>query len=191
MRNTLLLTLALLLAASGCSYDNGHRRRVYGSDPPSDSSCPSPTTPAESTIDVDRKLEVDAGQGAGLFIEYSRDGHWAVHTSCDTLKTNANCAWDVIVTPEDGSSIVNVVDSDLEPDDSVVPYAKDQVSYQLVASTSSDLDGFTFDSNPGAAVMVDAFLGDTCALSYFFWVGDGALHSGSPTNPLILIPSAN
>jgi hypothetical protein len=65
------------------------------------------------------------------------------------------------------------------------------VSYQLLASTSSDIDGFSFDSTPGAAVMVDAYLGNTCALPYFFWIGDGALHSGAPTNPLVLVPSEN
>lgn len=190
MRSNLFLGLTLLLAASGCTYDNGNVHRVYPSGSPSGPSCSS-STPAQSAIDVGGKLEVEAGQGAGLFVEYSTGGHWQVRTSCDTLKTNANCAWDVIVTPEDGASLVNVVGSDLEPDDSVSPYPYDQVSYQLLATTSSDIDGFTFDSNPGAAVQVDALLDETCALSYFYWVGDGALHSGTPTNPLVLIPSAN
>lgn len=189
MTKAFLFTLPLALFAVACGYDNGKVHRVYpsGSAP----SCASSSTAAEATIDTGGKLEVDAGQGAGVFVEYSADGHWQLRTSCDTLKTNTNCAWDIIVTPEDGSSIVNVAGSDLEPDDSLIPYPKDQVSYQLVASTSSDIDGFTFDSNPGAAVMVDAYLDNTCALSYFYWVGDGALHSGSPTNPLILIPSTN
>jgi hypothetical protein len=187
MRSALIFGLPLLLLASGCSYDNGGKHRVYSTD----SSCASSTTPAESTIDVGRKLDVDAGQGAGVFVEYATDGHWQIRTSCDTLKKSSNCAWDVIVTPEDGSSIVNVAGSDLEPGDEVIPYPEDQVSYQLLASTGSDIDGFSFDSNPGAAVLVDAYLDKTCALSFFYWVGDGALHSGSPTNPLVLIPSAN
>jgi hypothetical protein len=187
MRSRLLFGLAVLLLASGCSYDNGNRRRVYSSD----SSCASSSPPAQATIDADAKLGVDPGQGAGVLVEYATDGHWQLRTSCDTLKTNSDCAWDVIVTPEDGSSIVNVAGTDLEPDDELIRYPKDQVSYQLRASTSSDIDGFSFDSNPGAAVLVDAFLDDTCALSFFYWIGDGALHSGSPTNPLVLIPSAN
>jgi hypothetical protein len=189
MNRALLLGLPLALLASACGYDNGNAHRVYSSE--SGSSCTSSSTPAEATIDAGLTLEVDAGQGAGVFVEYSKDGHWQVRTTCDTLKTNTNCAWDIIVTPEDGSSIVNVAGSALEPDDSLIPYPKDQVSYQLLASTSSDIDGFTFDSNPGAAVLVDAYLDGTCALSYFYWIGDAALHSGSPTNPLILIPSEN
>jgi len=187
MRSTLLLGVPLLLLASACSYDNGNVRRVYASE----SSCSSSATPAESTIDVDRKLEGDSGRGIGLFIEYSSGGHWQLRTACDTLRTNTDCAWDVIVTPEDGSSIGNVRASSLEADDSVGRYLEDDVSYRMLATTSSDIDGFSFDSDPGAAVMVDAYLGNTCALPYFFWVGDGALHSGSPTNPLVLVPSAN
>lgn len=187
MRTHLLLGAPLLLFAVGCSYDNGSVRRIYASEP----SCASSSTPAEATIDVGGKLEVDSGQGAGLFVEYDSGGHWQLRTSCDTLQTNASCAWDVIVTPEDGSSILNVTASNLEPEDSVSLYPEDQKSYRLLASTSSDIDGFSFDSNPGAAVMVDAYLGDTCALPYFFWVGDGGLHSGSPTNPLVLVPSGN
>jgi hypothetical protein len=186
-----VLNVALLLLASACSYDNGHVRRVHPSGGAFDSSCSS-STPAQSTIDVGRSLEdIDAGQGAGVFVKYSEGGHWQLTTSCDTLISNSNCAWDVIVTPEDGSSIENVVASDLEPDDSLGLYAGDQLSYHLVASTGNDLDGFTFDSDPGKAVMVDVLLGDTCALPYVFWIGDGALHPGAPTNPLILIPSGN
>ncbi|MES1174709.1 MAG: hypothetical protein ABUL62_10310 [Myxococcales bacterium] len=190
MRIRFSFGLPVLLLISGCSYDNGNVHRVYPSGS-SGSTCPSPTTPAESTIDTGRTLEVDPGQGAGVFVEYATDGHWQLRTSCDTLKTSSNCRWDVIVTPEDGSSIVNVVGTDLEPGDEVIPYPQDAVSYQLTASTGSDIDGFSFDSNPGAAVLVDAYLDEHCALSYFYWVGDGALHSGSPTNPLVLIPSAN
>ncbi|MEO6602185.1 MAG: hypothetical protein ABIQ16_20055 [Polyangiaceae bacterium] len=186
MHRALILGLSFALLAVGCGYDNGKVTRVDSSGLSCDS-----TAPAEAVIDTDSKLEVDPGEGAGLFVEYSADGHWQLRTSCDTLKTNTNCAWDIIVTPQDGSSIVNVVGSDLEPDDSLSPYSEDQVSYRLLASTSSDLDGFTFDSNPGAKVMVDAYLDDACALHYFYWVGDGALHAGSPANPLILTPSAN
>ena len=185
MRRTLLLAIPLALLSAACTYDNGNARRIASSGGPSADCGPI----AESKIDVDRQIEVDQGQGAGVFIEYASGGHWQVRTSCDTLKTNTNCAWDIIVTPEDGRSLSNVVASDLEAGDSVLPYP-DSASYQFVASTSVDLDGFTFDTDPGAGVQVDALLDDSCALQYFFWVGDGALHPGSPSNPLTLLPSA-
>ncbi len=200
MRNALSLALALplFLLANACTYDNGHVHRVdsspnydggngTGTNP---AACSSSTTLVQSKIDVGAKIDIDVGKGAGVFIEYASGGHWQVRTSCDTLTSKTNCAWDIIVTPEDGSAISNAAGSDLESDDVLEPYS-DNVSYHLLATTGNDLDGFTFDSDPGSAVRVDAYLDQQCAVPYFYWVGDGALHSGSPTNPLDLIPSAD
>jgi len=216
MRRALLLAIPLAFSSAACDYDNGDAHRVFrgqgaagnggagsgsGGQPSSagglgnsggypSADCPSPSTPVQSTIDADRQIEVDAGQGAGVFVEYQTGGHWLLRTSCDTAKSAMPCKWDVIVTPEDKRSISNVVAADLEPGDSVIAYPGDDVSYQLLATTGSDIDGFSFDSDPGAGIRVDAYLDDQCALAFFFWVGDGALHSGSPTNPVDLIPSA-
>ncbi len=191
MPKTLLFALPLTLLASACTYDNGHARRIdhYPAtqpDPSGDNGCSPDSTPVQSNIDVDRQLVVGAGQGAGVFVEYAHDGH----CSCAPAATPATCAWDIVVTPETGSSISNAVALDLESDDLLRRYPDDTNSYQLVATTGADLDGFTFESNPGAAVRVDALLDGQCARRFFYWFGDGALHSGSPTNPLDLIPSA-
>jgi hypothetical protein len=84
----------------------------------------------------------------------------------------------------------------LSPGDSVGSYPPpasqpDQSpAYRLQSETSTEIDGLSFDTEPGAAVTVDAFLDGTCALPFFFWVGDGALHQGSPSNPLTVTPSA-
>ena len=184
MRRALLMGVPFAFLSAACTYDNGDAQRVLFTP-----DCPSTAEAVQAKIDVDSQIAIDAGQGAGVFIEYQSGGHWRLTTSCDTVKTNTSCGWDIIVTPEDGQSLTNIVTSDLEPDDSVLPY-KDNVSYRLIATTNADLDGFAFDTGPGAAVRVDAFLDEQCALPYFFWVGDGALHSGSPTNPLILVPTA-
>ena len=186
MRRALFLAIPLALSSAACSYDNGDANRVFNTPP----NCSSPSTPVQSAIDADQQIEVDAGQGAGVFVEYQTGGHWLLRTSCDTLKSGAKCDWDIIVTPEDGRSLVNVVGNELEDGDGVSAYPDDGVSYQFLASTSSDIDGFSFDSEAGAGVRVDAYLDGQCALPFFFWVGDGALHSGSPTNPVDLIPSA-
>jgi hypothetical protein len=181
MLRAVFFAIPLILLSNACSYDNGDAQRVLSVDP----SC---GTQARSTIDTGGQLKIDAGQGAGVYIEYQSGGHWQLYTSCDTLKANTNCQWDIIMTPQDGASLSNVIGSDLEADDSLLPYAT--ASYQLLASTSADLDAVSFDSTPGAAILVDAYLDDTCAVRYFFWLGDGAVHSGSPSNPLILAPSA-
>ncbi len=176
------LVLSLVALASACTYDNGDANRVLTTD-----QC-STNDPASSKIDADRQIELEAGQGAGVFIEYSAGGHWQLRTTCDTSKTNASCQFDILVTPQDKSAISNMAPVDLEPEDSVLPF--ETASYQFLATTSSDVDGITFDSDPGAAISIDVYLDNTCALPFVFWVGDGALHSGAPTNPLILVPSA-
>jgi hypothetical protein len=182
--------LALLSAA--CTYDNGDARRILAETP---ASCAdNPETPLEASIDVDAKIETHAGQGAGVFLEYEKGGHWTLRTACDVsvAKESGPCAWDIIVTPQTGRSISNVVPQDLEAQtDSVgiFPDPKYPDSYQFVAETSDDLDGFTFDTEPQTAIAVDTFLDGECAMPYVFWVGDGAAHLGAPSNPLVLVPT--
>jgi len=186
MRIALCLGLPLALFSAACTYDNGDARRILSEAPPS---CDGATTPTQTWIDTGAQLDTQPGQGAGVFIEYAAGGHWSIRTTCDTLKNNAPCDWDVIVTPEDARTISNVQGEDLESTDSVRAYPDDPRSYQLRAQTSADIDGMTFDTEPQSAIMVDALLDGVCALPYFFWVGDGAAHGGSPSNPLQLVPT--
>jgi len=191
MRSALFLgLLPLVLFSAACGYDNGNARRIpYEEQGPA--TCDGPAEPVQTAIDTDRQIEVQPGEGAGVFIEYATGGHWLLRTTCDTLKNNTPCAWDVIITPEDGRSISKAVGEDLEAGtDSVGTYPEYPRSYQLVTETNGDVDGIRFDTEPGTAIAVDAFLDGTCALPYFFWVGDGAAHGGSPSNPLVLIPTA-
>jgi hypothetical protein len=208
MRRALFLAIPLAFLSAACTYDNGDARRVLVDEGASGASSADgdassadggadgtngacgAATPVQTWIDVDRELVVSPGEGAGLFIEYAAGGHWHLRTTCDTLKNNTPCAWDIIVTPEDGRSISNAVAEDLEAGtDALGTYPEYPRSYQLIAKTSGDLDGFTFDTEPQTAISVDALLDGACALPYFFWIGDGAVHTGSPTNPLELVPT--
>ena len=180
MRRALALSIPLLLLSAACTYDNGDAHRFAIDPGPSDMEC---NTPAQSTIDTDSTIVVDAGKGAGVYVEYAAGGHWHVRTSCDT-----GCDWDVLVYSLDQHILSNFV---LEAGDSLQPYPNSTDTFQFTAHTTTGVDGFTFDTDPGAAVTVDALLGNVCALPYFFWVGDGALHPGSPSNPLTLLPSSN
>ncbi len=154
----------------------------------------SPSNPApaqgnieSATIDTDQLLDVAPGAGAGAFIEYDTGGTYHVTTSCDVGQGNA-CNWDIIVTPLDNAALLGVAPIDLESDDSVTIGSGNQV--RLVALTGRDFDGFTVQTDPGAAIELDALLDNGAANRYLFWVGDGALHSGAPSNPVDLVPSA-
>jgi hypothetical protein len=201
MRRALFLSIPLLCLSTACSYDNGNARRIPdevlpggggngggGNGGGGAADC-GPEEAVQTYIDVDAQIETMPGEGAGVFVEYKKGGHWVLRTTCDTLKNNVPCAWDIIVTPEDGRSISNVVPQELESSDSVGTYPKFPRSYQFVAETAGDVDGITFDTEPQTAISVDVFLDGACALPYVFWVGDGAVHTGAPSNPIVLIPT--
>jgi hypothetical protein len=188
MPRALALSIPLLLLSAACTYDNGDVQHLVIDPGPSNAAC---NTEVQSTIDTGRTIDIDAGQGAGVYIEYATGGHWHVRTSCDSDKQNTGCDWDVLVYPTAGHTLSKLAPEDLEAGDSLHSYSGSQDTFELTAHTTTDLDGFTFDGDPGAAVTIAAYLDGTCALPYFFWVGDGALHPGSPSNPLTLTPSSN
>jgi hypothetical protein len=175
-----LLSLPLFAA---CGYGD-HPRHHY--DDGSYQNPGSSGTIEEATIDVDQLLDVEPGVGAGVFIEYESGGTYHVSTSCD-VRPGVACLWDVVVTTLDGASVKGVTPVDLETDDYVSLGATNQV--RLVAYTGNDFDGFSFETEPGAAIEVDALLDDSAANKFMFWVGDGAVHSGAPSNPVDLVPS--
>jgi hypothetical protein len=182
------LGIPLACLSAACTYDNGDARRILNQA--STTCADGAPTPVQTWIDVNQQIGSEPGKGAGVFIEYAAGGHWSLRTTCDFQKSNTPCAWDIIVTPEDNRSISNVQPEDLESNtDSVLPYPDYPRSIQLLAETSDDVDGVTFDTEPQSAIQVDALLDGVCALPYFFWVGDGAAHTGSPSNPLVLVPT--
>ncbi len=180
------LPLALPFFAA-CGYGD-HSMHGDGYDP---NYMPSPA-PVQgdiesSTIDADQLLDVEPGAGAGAFIEYESGGTYRVTTSCDVGQGSA-CNWDIVVTPLDDAALLGVAPVDLESDDTVTIGSGNQLRF--VALTGKDFDGFTFQTDPGAAIELDALLDNGAANRYLFWVGDGALHSGAPSNPIDLVPSA-
>lgn len=185
-----LLALVWLPVAVGCSYGD-HRRDYYDYDYDDGSGAPYVPAPSneveEATIDADQLLDVSPGEGAGAFFEYESGGTFHVTTSCD-LDSGSECAWDIVVVPLDGAPISTIAPFDLENDDSVSFGYTNQL--QLLAYTGRDFDGVSFQTDPGAAIQVDALLDGGAANRYLFWVGDGALHSGAPSNPVNLVPSA-
>jgi hypothetical protein len=171
------------LTVSACGYGDGSGRdHHYYSDEPISCS----DVIEQSTIDTDELLDVDAGDGAGAFIEYEAGGVYHVTTSCDS-DNGGECYWDIIVRPLKGP-VVSAAPLDLEDDDQLRFGADDTV--QLVAATARDFDGFSVEVEPGIGLEVDVVLDGACGNRYLFWVGDGALHSGAPSNPIDLIPSA-
>ncbi len=172
----LVCACLLAAAAAGCGYG--------GDDPPpSDWTCGEPRS---STIDSGAELDIAAGEGVGVFFEYLGQGEWRVSTSCDTSSSGYDCSWDVVVWPLEGD-IADFSSTGLEAGDAIERQLDG--SLRLIASTATDLDGTVFAATPGAPLRFDALLDGACANAYMYWIGDGAVHTGSPSNPLDLTPT--
>lgn len=184
--SSLALALVVVPLLSACGYGDS-RRDGYYDDDYGDPGPQPPGTVEQATIDVDQLLDVEPGEGAGAFIEYETGGIYHVTTTCD-VASGVDCLWDIVVTPLDGAPVLSASTFDLEKDDTLTFGEVNRL--RLLAYTGDDFDGFSFQTEPGAAVEVDALLDDGAANKFLFWVGDGAVHNGAPSNPVDLVPSA-
>jgi len=196
MLKSFAFALPLLLLAASCTYDNGDTHNALYDNGSSNNGSLVCNSVSQSNIDTDRMIDIDAGQGAGVFIEYASGGHYHLRTACDTARSNSACHWDIIIDPQTGKTISNAAGEGLTGPDTLTPYPSPTdstalTSYHLVTETTTEVDGMTFDIDPGAAITVDAYLDNACAPEFMFWVGDGALHQGSASNPLTVTPSSD
>ncbi len=177
---------ALAAAASACTYDDRHHHDGEGPDyvePPVEEPM------ASSAIDTGATLaDIEPGRGAGAFVEYESGGKWHVYTACDTELSGTGCMWDIIVSVADGDEITTFDRDQLEGSDTLDWYSPQSV--QLLTNTTYDFDGFRLEATAGAPLVVDVYLDGDPAPKYIYWVGDGALHRGAPTNPIELVPTA-
>lgn len=181
------LAVPALFAVTACGYGDHSSRHDYGDygDYGNDGSqCGSEIE--RGVIDAGQSLDVDAGSGVGVFVEYQSGGHWRIYVGCDTEKSGLDCNFDVIAQPVGASPITSVTPEGLERDDSLTLVGSDVV--ELVTRTDLDFDGFSLDTEPGAVLSVDAYLDGSCT-NYVYWVGDGAVHDGAPSSPIELEPS--
>lgn len=175
------LTLASCFGVGACGYGDGGAPLRRGADAGA-----TPVTGASSLIDTGAAIDVTPGEGVGLFVEYESGGVWHLFMTCDTDVSGFDCAWDVVVTPSEG--VIDAITAErLESEDFLEFWGRD--SARIATLTAFDVDGALFEAPQGASLSVDALLDGSSARRYIYWVGDGALHSGAPGNPLELEPS--
>ena len=184
------------VASTGCIFSDGNgggESTPVIVDPP-------PAAIEQKTIDADATLQAKGGDGVGVFVEYATGGHWHVFTACDfNQPTNPGvpCAFDVFASVVAGSSspstvaggprLSNAQGENLQNKD-VVSLGGDGTVH-LSTETDSGLNGMTFDSDPGAVVELDVYLDSAEDPHFIYWIGDGVLHQGAPSDPLDLAPS--
>lgn len=148
------------------------------------------------TIDSGEQLELEAGVGVGVALEYAGDGQWRLATVCDTALSDESCIFDLLVSSDaSDDGIISFEGVNLEAGDFV--RAPDRFALQLEWVTDADEDALEFRVQPGATVRLSALLYDPIVDSAFdwsddpriiSWVGGGAVHRGAPSNPVDLTP---
>ena len=133
-------------------------------------------------IDVGSGISSEPGDGAGVFVEYLGDGEWTVWLTCDTNETGRSCSFDIFARGED---IVAIGEDDLEMEDTIY---EDFDEVSLYADTTDDFDGFVFRANPGEPVAIEVWLDGAPDGDFVFWVADGTLLKGMPSNPTLFVP---
>lgn len=195
-----LLSVALCAAAFsavnavvGCDGEGGGYHHHHddgmggGATTPPDQTITS--TPDKVAIDTGATITATAGSGVGVFVEYATGGHWTVSTACDTNTSGYSCDFDLFISGVAADTkLTNPSGKDLTGLD-VIEIQADGTLH-LYANTSTGLDGITFDAPPGAGVEVEMYLDTLPQPRFVYWIGDKVLHTGAPTDPIDLTPSA-
>ena len=181
---SLALTGMLMAFGLGCQYEDrphGKSGTHFGNPPKKEITL--------ATIDTGATLaSIEPGKGVGVFVEYQAGGTWRVTTACDTEISDAPCVFDIIVATEKTSQLIDFAPEELESSDYLDWEASNAV--RMVNDNSFGLDGMQVTTEPGATLRVDVFLDDNPEPRFIYWVGNGGLHRGAPTNPIDLSPSA-
>jgi hypothetical protein len=148
---------------------------------------PSSATPILVDIDTDKTMNAAPGEGVGVFVEYASGGHWHIWWTCDT---NVNpggpvtCDFSVHANITKGTITLK---SDAPAGTSrLLPSGQE---LDLDTTTGAEVHGFTFDTDPGAVVTLEATIGGQRDGRYFFFVQNGQVNggfSGTLTDPLML-----
>lgn len=152
---------------------------------------PAPATPPASgtapmlvEVDTDQTMSADPGQGVGVFIEYVKGGIWNVWWTCDTAKTQKTCDFNVSMSVAAGK-ISDVDSSQLEGLTALPTPTRLDAS----STTSTQVSGVSFKTNPGAVLTVSASVSGLKDGSFLFFVQNGKVNGGFAgplTNPLQL-----
>jgi hypothetical protein len=177
------LTCTLALLAVACDSGDDHHYH-YSNEPVA----PIPA-PVAASIDTDAQLAgLIGGQGAGAFAEYVSGGTWRIYTGCDYDLSLSPCDWDVVASPTDGV-IYDVLGEDDEADD-LISTDRARSYARLQALTVTDFDGMLVQTNPGVGLTLDVWLDGVPAPELVFWMSDGTVNPGAPSNPIELVPTA-
>jgi hypothetical protein len=174
-----LLTFLAFFSVA-CGYDNGDRISAAAT-----------ADTVLGTIDTDAVMDpASMTGGAGVFVEYATGGKWKLQVGCDTAKSGADCAWDIIAYSPEGGHFFSSESLDLENSDLLMVYSDGQLELQAI--TGADFDGVSFVAEPGEPVTFDVWLeGASHVEDFFYYISDGAVRNGAASSIIELTPTAD
>ena len=199
------LAATLSAFAVACVVEQDHRGYGGGaggggstSTPPSGGgdvgATPASTTPVLVDVDTGRTMSAQPGDGLGVFVEYQAGGHWHVWWTCDTNKTSQSCPMDVKVSlPAGATGQLSNAKADGATPSGTAPLTISPTQLESVTTTTTGVDGMTFDTVAGAIITLEASIGTLKDGSFIFFVQNGKINggfAGKLTDPLELEGSA-
>jgi len=139
-------------------------------------------------IDTGETLTADAGQGAGLFVEYVTGGAYHVFSTCDTDKSGFSCEWRMVASVDPTLALSVKDDGDLEKDDVITRIDKGAVN--LLFNSDSDFDGAVLTVPAGEKLRLNVLLDGAVDASLVNWVSDGSVRTGAPSDPVDFVPTS-
>lgn len=208
LSHSISLSVGVLFASSlaGCFIDDSPPRRYHHHDDGvgevGGTPAPAPTTtggtssggsappsgkvaPMLVEVDTDKTMTAEPGDGVGVFVEYAKGGRWHVWWTCDTAKTQQDCDFKVSITAGSGT-IANLDATQLEGGTVATPT---ETRLEAKSKTTTQTHGVAFTTNAGAAITLEAAVGDIVDGTFLFFVQDGKVNggfTGKLTNPLQL-----
>jgi hypothetical protein len=191
--STLALQVGCMDDGVECICDLG---TIDGSLPADAGASPQPMLVRAETGQI---LQSKPGEGVGVFVEYAAGGHWTIWWTCDTDKTARTCNYGINATTQSGH-ITNVAGydgttltpSEGGPFDAGLSEAGPP-AFPIQGAVTTQIQGITFDTDPGATIEVTATLDDSYDGSLFYFVDDNKVkdgYHGVLTDPLEFQPTS-
>jgi hypothetical protein len=142
-------------------------------------------------VDTNRTMVAQPGDGVGVFTEYAAGGHWHVFWSCDTNRTSFDCGFNVNLST--GGPITDAAGESLDASDVLMTSQATNGELGVNSQTSTTIKGLTFDTAPGASIVLDAQIDGQRDGRILFFVQDGQVnggYQGALADPLTLEPSS-
>jgi hypothetical protein len=153
--------------------------------------------PIKAIIDPNASMLQSPGKGVGVFSQYDTGGHWYIWWTCDTALSGDSCPFNVQISAVGG--IENVTSQGFAGKDALIEAGSDAGDAGTVASitaettTTTDVQGVRFDTDPSAVITLSASLGGEYSGSFLFFVQDHLVNGGYKgvlSDPIELEPSS-